>query len=259
MKEESAGTQPDGSTICPEYSSGEYFSDHRRYADDAPFKAQGFLNLFLRFSTLNSLRINSLIDVGCGSGEVVAILKTRLEENGFDLKTVKGYDVYPGVENLTREGIDYVRADFCRSDDFADLVTLFDVVEHVPDPIGFMARIAQRCNMVALHLPLDNSFNYAVRDRFRSRLRDPGHLLVMDSAYALNLLAMAGLKVVDYDYTHSFQSPSGCCSLLAKVAFPFRYAMARVSPWLLSKTLGGVSMMALALTPAGAEKISLSK
>ena len=42
-----------------------------------------------------------------------------------------------------------------------------------------------------------------------------------------------------------------------RIALSIRHR--KISPWLLSKTIGGVSLMALALTPTGTEKIRVSK
>ena len=73
----------------------------------------------------------------------------------------------------------------------------------------------------------------------------------MNSVSALNLLALAGLRVVDYEYTFGFLAPSGYATTLSKIALPFRYLLAKSSPWLLSRTLGGVSLLVIALTRDG--------
>lgn len=238
-----------GSAIVPVYSQGSYFVNAARHREDARFKADNFLRVFRRCRERCGLAVNSLVDVGCGSGDVVKIIADALQAGGSI--TFKGYDVSPHVADVHNEGVQYVHGDFCQSAEFVDLVTLFDVFEHVPDPVDFVTKIAQRCKIVACHIPLDDSWSFAVRNRYRASLHNPGHLIFLDTAAALNLLAFAGLRVVDYEYTFAFLAPSGHRTPLAKIAFPVRYVLARLSPWLLSKTLGGASLMVMALTPAG--------
>jgi len=237
--------------VDPAYSSGTYFAEQNRHSEDTVFKVGDFLNLFLPFARRRQLAIRSYVDVGCGSGEVAKELSASLRANGILLQTVKGYDVSPHVRTLKDDLVEYVHGDFCASDERVDLVTLFDVFEHVPDPAQFLRLVSQRCKVLVCRIPLDDSWNNLFRDRFRGMLVNPGHLTFMDTASALNLLTAAGLRIADYRYSREFLSPSGHRSLASKLVLPFRYLMAGVSPWLLSKTLGGVSLTVIALTEIG--------
>jgi hypothetical protein len=149
---------------------------------------------------------------------------------------------------------EFVQGDFCESDEDVDLVTLFDVFEHVPAPVDFLKRIAEKCSIVGMHIPLDNNLNAAMRDMFRAKLSNPGHLIFLDVASALNLLTFSGLRVIDYRYTFAFQAPSGHKTLMSKAVYPFRAMLAKFSPWLCGKTIGGTSLVVLALTPRGLQK-----
>lgn len=242
-------TARQGSTIAPEYSQGSYFDNAQRHQEDARFKADAFLQVFLRCKDHTGVAISTLVDVGCGSGDVVALIADSLGAHAA--MTFKGYDVSPHVANVSHAGVTYVYGDFCESDEFVDVVTLFDVFEHVPDPIDFIGQVAQRCQIIGFHIPLDDAWSFALRNRYRRSLHNPGHLIFLDTASALNLLALAGLRVVDYEYTFAFRAPSGHSTWLAKIAYPVRAALAKISPWLLSKTLGGASLLVIALTPAG--------
>jgi hypothetical protein len=75
----------------------------------------------------------------------------------------------------------------------------------------------------------------------------------MDIASALNLLALSGLRVVDYEYT--LNAPTAHSTMLQKAVFPLRYILAKISPWLLSRTLGGTSLIVIAITPHGLQNI----
>lgn len=249
MTQEQTNPARQGSTIAPEYSQGSYFANAQRHREDARFKADYFLQVFLRSKDRTGVAVNSLVDVGCGSGDIIALLADSLGASGA--MTFKGYDVSPHIVDITHAGVTYVYGDFCESDEFVDMVTLFDVFEHVPDPIEFIKKVALRCKLIGFHIPLDDAWSFAFRNRYRRSLRTPGHLLFLDTAAALNLLALAGLRVVDYEYTFAFRAPSGHSTWRAKLAYPVRAMLAKLSPWLLSKTLGGASLMVIALTPAG--------
>jgi len=68
------------SKISPTYSSGTYFTDKSRHSEDTAFKVRDFLGLFLPFVSRHKLTVNSYIDVGCGSGEIVKVLHSSLKE-----------------------------------------------------------------------------------------------------------------------------------------------------------------------------------
>ncbi len=241
----------DSHAADPMYSSGMYFASHARYAADADFKAKHFADVFLPLARDHGWSVRSYVDVGCGTGDIVRTVRVALKAAGHPVSVAKGYDVSPHVKQLTADAVEFIHGDFCASDEAVDLVTLFDVFEHVPDPVRFVASVAERCRVMGFHIPLDDSLNHAIRDKYVKLLKEPGHLVFLNSVSALNLLTFAGLKIVAYRYTFSFLAPSGRRSLWAKLLFPARLLIAKVSPWILSKTLGGASLMVIALTPAG--------
>jgi SAM-dependent methyltransferase len=238
-----------------EYRSGAYFRDPDRHSADAEYKAHKFVGVLRRNPACNG--ISTMADVGCGSGVATIAVMTGLTELGFTIAEAVGYDVSPHVAALRHPEVRFVHEDFVLGERCFDLVTLFDVVEHVPDPVGFLRQVAQRARFVGLHIPLDDSVNRGARDLHRAALKDPGHLIALDTVSALNLLAFAGLRVVDYEYVFGFHAPSGSTTVLSKCVYPLRAALAALSPWLLAKTLGGVSLMVLCRTaPRGAERMA---
>jgi SAM-dependent methyltransferase len=233
------------------YTRGEYFSDPLRHSEDAVFKATEFLDLFGSHPGL--LNIRSYADVGCGSGAATIAVAEGLRQRGAQLTEATGYDVSPHVRALSHKSVHFMEGTFGSQSESVDLVTMFDVIEHVPAPIHFLKEIASHAKILGLHIPLDNSANVAIRDGYRGNLKDPGHLIALDTASALNLLAFAGLQTMDYKYTLAFKSPSGHQSFKQKLIYPLRWGLSLISPWILSKTLGGVSLMVLAITPLGME------
>jgi len=252
MPETRAQPEP-GHEGLPEYVGGAYFDRHRdRHGDDAGFKTAQFLKLFGPLAAEHGWRIRAYADVGCGCGFETRAVLQGLRRLGHSVSQAWGYDVHPAVDSIPSEtGLRFVHGDFTATTEVVDLVTLFDVFEHIPDPLGFLRAVAERCRYLGLHVPLDNNLNHSLRDRYRSKLRDPGHLVFLDACQALSLLSCAGMRVVEYAYTPGFRVPSGRRSRLARLARIPRSLIWWFSPWLLSKTLGGVSLLILAETSKG--------
>jgi Methyltransferase domain len=243
--EKGGGTAP----ILAGYSSGRYAKEHT--GDDDGFKARAFLSLFDRVAKVYGLDPGSYIDVGCLGGGVVEAVANGLRRRGHSLSTVKGYDVSPMAKTFVRPGIEFVQGDFTASEERVDLVTLFDVLEHVLRPVEFVRAIAERCKYIGLHIPLDDSIANGIFNRFGSRLNYPGHLIYLNPASALSLMAHCGLRVVDYEYTHGFQAPSGSLTRKQRAIKPFRAVVAMANPWVASRLVGGVSLMVLCATERG--------
>ena len=126
------------------YTKGEYFRDATRHKEDASFKSRAFVDLLLRNTNRLGTTIESYADVGCGSGDVAKLIVGLLQDSGLNLKRAKAYDVSPHVTYLRDPRIEFVHQDFRYSDESVDLVTLFDVFEHVPEPIAFLKSVALR-------------------------------------------------------------------------------------------------------------------
>ena len=94
------------------YSSGVYFQESNRDADDADFKAAEFLKLFIPTQHRIGVKVTSYADVGCGAGALTAKIVSGLRDAGLDLETAAGYDVSPHVARLGHESARFVNVDF---------------------------------------------------------------------------------------------------------------------------------------------------
>jgi SAM-dependent methyltransferase len=247
----------EGSIILPQYLSGAYYKTHADPDQDSSFKAKAFLDLIDSSGPKGLEWLESYADVGCGGGGAAIKISQKLLDRGYPLQTSAGYDISPHVSLLRHSRVKFHQEDFCTVNQKYSLVTLFDVIEHVPSPVDFLRSISRRCDFIGLHIPLDRSLCNCFFDRFHHRLKHPGHLTILDAPAALNLVTMAGITPIDYSYTHGYAAPSGTMTAMQRAAFPLRFALAHISPWLASRLVGGVSLMVLGATRQGLEKYAI--
>jgi len=113
--------------------------------------------------TIKRLGINPkkarVLDLGCGAGYFVSVLKER----GIPL--ARGLEVNPAqVRYCRRRGLNVAGADLAdEPDGFYDLITMFDVLEHLPDPIAVMKIAAKKLSpggFVVAYTPNIHSLAY---------------------------------------------------------------------------------------------------
>jgi SAM-dependent methyltransferase len=238
--------------IDPIYSKGQYF-EKSTSGPDASYKVKQLSDLILSNKDRIKMKIASVADVGCGLGKTTFLLQEAVRSITSSPPIVDGYDVHPRVQEFSgNDSVRFFMGDFCAISEIVyDLVVLFDVIEHVPDPVHFIKEVSDHARLLAFHIPLDNSYISWLRDLPRENLNHPGHLLVLDPPAAFNLLTLSGLRILDYDYSPVFRAPSGKMTLFQKMLNPFRAVLFRISPFLTQKLLAGVSLTVLAWTDMG--------
>lgn len=120
-----------------------------------------------------------LLDIGCGSGTLLALLKRRgFQASGFDFSGEAA-----GVAKANH-GLDVTVASSLREAGFAggafDLVTLFHVMEHVLDPHGVLAevrRILQPKGRILVQVPNIESWQARLLGRRWYGLDVPRHVI----------------------------------------------------------------------------------
>lgn len=221
------------------YKSGLYFNDIKRHSEDAEYKVAAIWRVLDPILQNEKISISSYADVGCGSGDVIKMMSKLLEDSSFNLKKKTGFDVSPHVDNIKIRDISFLKEDFCARMERYDLVTLTDVFEHVPAPVEFIRKIGELSKIVAFHIPLDDCWAVNIRNLQRSKIKNPGHLVFLDVNSALNMISIAGLKILDFDYSReTLIAPSNLSSSFQKLFFPIKYVLFKISPWLASKVFG---------------------
>jgi SAM-dependent methyltransferase len=244
-KNDIPNTRDNSSIIDPYYLTGSFFSASKGYQDSDYKVAE--LKKIIKLNISEHL-IKKVADVGCGAGHTTFAIQKMLSELFHFPLPVDGYDIHPQVDQFQdNANVRFFRQDFTQKDvQLYDLVILFDVIEHVPDPITFLKGVSSHGRYLVLHIPLDNSWMCGIRNLWRANLSHPGHLIILDVPTALNLLTFSGLRIRDYSLSPAFTAPSGKETRLQKILYPFRTLLYQISPYLLQQSLGGVSLTILA-------------
>jgi SAM-dependent methyltransferase len=224
------------------YSDGTYLRNNPDWhADDAAWKAGHIAALLAR----HNLRPPSVVEVGCGSGEILVQLAQRLARG----TRFTGYDVSPNAYTLCskRSGrhLEFRLGDYLQRDEHHDLALAIDVFEHVEDCFGFVRRLRERARHKVYHIPLDLSALSLVRPgKLLAMRRSAGHIHYYSKDTALALLEDTGHQVIDWCYTSGATELGnpGWKTRLMKLP---RNALYRASPDAAARLLGGYSILAL--------------
>ena len=225
------------------YLDGEYLEKNPLWhADESPFKVTQILHMMRK----NSLKPNSICEVGCGAGEVLKLLQERMVSNC----NFCGYDISPQALKICKskanERLQFKLADLSQEDGvFFDMILALDVVEHIEDYYGFLKGIRPKSDLKIFHFPLDLSVQAVVRRRgLLTRRELYGHIQYFTKETALATLEDVGYGVLDYFYTPR------CIELakefIQKVAILPRKICFAVHKDLAVRILGGYSLLVLA-------------
>lgn len=179
--------------------------DYVAFRND-PLKRQDY-SITVDWKVQNLIRLippdfkaDNILEIGCAFGVLLNNISNRLY-----LKSRTGIDIssnnIEAAKNLFPD-CTYFRGtleEFVKSipdgikDHRYDLVVLSDIVEHIPDDLGFMKLVNTMSSFVLLNLPLEKSFK--TRNRQYGEQDPSGHLRCYDEKDALSLVHNAGFEV----------------------------------------------------------------
>ena len=168
------------------------------HVKDSAWKATQILKMLER----NKLQPKSVVEVGCGAGEILNQLQQRMAD-----KTIRfsGYEIAPDAFKMAqtrqKENLHFYCEDLLQNNNSYDLLLMIDVFEHVDDYLGFIKKCNTKADYKIFHIPLDISLwsvltNYPIGARKRV-----GHLHYFMKDTALATLEDTGEPVVDWFYT----------------------------------------------------------
>ncbi len=225
------------------YADGEYVAKNPTYhVEDSAWKAEQVV----RMLDQHRLAVQTIAEVGCGAGAILAELQQRLPSG----TRFTGYEISPQALELARShqapGLEFVAADILElRPPPVDLLLCIDVVEHVEDCIGFLRKLRPLGTYKMLHIPLEMSVLAVLRAAPLARARElVGHLHFFSKETALRTLEDAGYEVIDHAYTRIGIERPG--TGLARAAAAPRALAAALNTDLAARVLGGFSLLVLA-------------
>jgi SAM-dependent methyltransferase len=180
--------------------------DYTEFRSDPERQAEYKLKADWKVTNLVSLvpenhKFKNVLEVGCAMGILLNDLASRLgikDTVGLDISS-KNIDsarsLFPSgifVNGTIEELREKLPAGYPVS--IFDLVVLSDIIEHIPDDLGFMKLVNDISGYVLVNLPLEKSFRN--RNRAYGESDPSGHLRCYDEVMANELVTKAGFEVV---------------------------------------------------------------
>lgn len=227
------------------YTKGDYLTRHPDWhTEDASWKAGNILRMIKK----NNLNPQSVIEIGCGAGEILKKMQDQLPAT----VNFEGYEVSPQAIEMTssrkNERLNFFLKDITeiKGSRSYDLSLMIDVFEHVHDYYGFLEKARDKAKHIIFHIPLDLSVQSVWRGYPLLRKRkNSGHIHYFTKDTALASLRDSGYEIVDWFYTGSYiDLPTK--TLKSKIAKIPRQILFAINPDFGVRVLGGYSLMVLA-------------
>lgn len=226
------------------YESGEYAKSNPSFHErDSEWKSSKILEIMKR----NDLQPKSIIEVGCGAGEILRFIQSHLDR---DIK-LRGYDVSPQAFDIaskkSNDNLTFFLGDvnsFIHKLEY-DILLMIDVFEHVEDYINFIRETKKLAKKHIFHIPLDISAQKVIRNKHHALRETVGHIHYFTKDTALQTLEQAGYKIVDYMYTAGgYELPNR--RFIQKILSIPRKVLYNINKDICVRLLGGYSLMVIA-------------
>jgi SAM-dependent methyltransferase len=213
------------------------------HVEDSPWKASQILKMLER----NKLQPTSVVEIGCGAGEILNQLHQRVSDKTIEFS---GYEIAPDAFELAqsreKERLHFFQEDLLQNNNTYDLLLMIDVFEHVEDYIGFIRKYNTKATYKIYHIPLDMSMWSILTNYPASARKQVGHLHYFMKDTALATLTDAGQEIVDWFYTPAaFEVNNKGLSFAGKIIQLKRRFFYKIKPDFAVKVFGGFSLIVL--------------
>lgn len=151
----------------------------------------------------NGIRPRTLLELGCGTGAVIAECQRRELATEFTAIDYSSEAIQYLASNST--GIRCMAADITdpafRLDQSFDVVILSHVLEHLEEPLQFLRSLATRLHFrhLVAEVPLEDLLASRIKNVFRDRTRNTaGHVSFFTQRSISRLLSAADLRPTDH-------------------------------------------------------------
>lgn len=236
--------------IDARYIDGEYLKQTGDWhEDDARWKAEHVRAMI----TGAGLSPRTIVDIGCGTGGVVArlqpMLPTKVELTGYEIAG-HAFQVAAARSNshlhfINGSALDDPGATY-------DLALVLDVFEHVPDYLGFLSSIRSLARSFIFHIPLDISIRSLINEWPMEARRTVGHIHYFTTPTAKATIQDSGYRIDRTFHTHAIMHPRPKGWKMQLRRWPHELLF-NFNTDLCAKVLGGCALMVLA-TPLPDER-----
>lgn len=226
----------------PEHSSTYLKHNPSWHIEDSAWKASYIVKILEK----NNLKLSTIVDVGCGIGEVLSKVFTGLKKE----TVCEGYDVAEDAYKacLTRQqpGLSYFHGNAFENDKKYDALLMIDVFEHVEDYFSFLRQAAPKATYKVYHIPLDISVYAVIINNFKYVRIPGGHINYYTKDTALASLRETGHEIIDWFYTPgALERNNKGLTLSGKFVNFCRRMLYKVNKDAAAKYFGGFSLMVL--------------
>ncbi|MGB5025304.1 MAG: class I SAM-dependent methyltransferase [Saprospiraceae bacterium] len=224
-------------------NNSDYLSKNKTWhIEDSFWKSQQIDKIITR----NSLNLNSVMEIGCGAGEILAQLQKIYSTQNI---TFTGYDIAPDLlafwETRKNTHLNFFLENPLEKPLHFDLLLMIDVFEHVDDYLGFITKASRLAQYKIFHIPLDLSLLGLFRNMPLYFRKSVGHLHYFTKETALATLEYCGLEIIDFLYTAGSIELHNQKIRTKLMNIPRRLLFKINNDWT-SRILGGYSLIVLA-------------
>jgi SAM-dependent methyltransferase len=219
------------------YNEGTYLKHNASWhQEDSPYKAKLVIDL------LDNLPAKSILEAGCGAGEVIKILSCHFPDIRF-----YGYDISADAATFwaakESANLSFFCANLLDSDKHADVVLCLDVFEHVSDYMGFLQKLKSHGSYFIFNVPMDMCVMKLLTSGLKHAREEVGHLHYFNEWSARATLEDCGYEIEVARLSAAFLKipPRNFRQLLA--VFPRIFAHFLLGSRLACKLLGGYGLM----------------
>jgi predicted TPR repeat methyltransferase len=224
------------------YNDSTYLNNNPTWhEEDAQFKADKILKILNR----NHINYKSVCEIGCGSGEILVQLASKLDEQihfcGFDISK----DAIEIAEKKQTDRLKFELKDITDENDsqFFDLVLVIDVIEHIDNYFNFLEKISSKGKYTLFHIPLDLCLWTLFREKMLIESKERvGHIHNFTEDFIVSILNDKGFSVIDKMYTEPISVPT---TFKQKIIDLLRKTLYKINKRFCTKTIGGYSLLVL--------------
>lgn len=149
-----------------------------------------------------------LLDVGCGPGFFLAYAEKHYDAHGIDISEYAIRKAKQRTQTAKLSVEDAMNLDY--RNDYFDIVTCFDVLEHLPDPrlaLQEFYRVLKKGGILIIRVPNTESIGAKWKKEEWFGHRDKTHVSLLSNEEWINLLKDINFKILEVFYDGLWDTP----------------------------------------------------